>query len=247
MPDNPDQFSAADSALGYLYQVRCALLWSLQRLPSEPEFEVSIETIDDVTFETADAPHELLQTKLHKNRGANLTDASPDLWKTLRIWIAALDGSQITKETVLYLVTNEKAIPGTIAGNLKTTERNTTLALQRLEKTAQKSINTTISGLALIQTGKDELIRIGSDSRVFSCKTNGRMRNASLKDNEDRSELPFSAAPLAACQRSAEQNAGFRRLRSSCARSSHVFMRPLLPRDSEVESEIRDANLLSVY
>lgn len=143
MSDNPDQFSAADSALGYLYQVRCALLWSLQRLPTEPVFEASIETLDDVTFETAGAPRELLQTKLHKNRGANLTDASPDLWKTLRIWIAALDAGQITSETVLYLVTTENASPGTIAGNLKATGRDTEVALQRLEQTAQTSTNQT--------------------------------------------------------------------------------------------------------
>lgn len=143
MSDNTDQFSAADSALGYLYQVRCALLWSLQRLPNEPIFEASIETLDDVTFEVAGAPQELLQTKLHKNRGANLTDASPDLWKTLRIWIAALDAGQITSETVLYLVTTESTSPGTIAGNLKTANRDTEAALQRLLQTAQTSSNQT--------------------------------------------------------------------------------------------------------
>ena len=113
MPDNPDQFSAADSALGYLYQVRCALLWSLQRLKNEAAFETSIETLDDVTFEVNGAPTELLQTKLHKNRGANLTDASSDLWKTIRIWIASLNAGEITKETVLYLVTTENAVTGT--------------------------------------------------------------------------------------------------------------------------------------
>lgn len=143
MSNNPDQFSAADSALGYLYQVRCALLWSLQRLPNEPIFEASIETLDDVTFETAGAPQELLQTKLHKNRGANLTDASTDLWKTLRIWIAALDAGQITTETVLYLVTTESTAPGTIAASLKTTGRDTDVALQRLQQTAQTSSSQT--------------------------------------------------------------------------------------------------------
>ena len=139
MPDDPNQFSAANSALGYLYQVRCALLWSLQRLPTEPVFEVSIETLDDVTFETDGAPQELLQMKLHKNRGANLTDASPDLWKTLRLWIAALDAGQITTETVLYLVTTENTATDSIAGNLKSAGRDTNAALQKLEQTANTS------------------------------------------------------------------------------------------------------------
>ena len=143
MPDDPDQFSAADSALGYLYQVRCALLLSLKKLRIDPIFEASIETLDDVTFETAGAPQELLQTKLHKNRGANLTDASPDLWKTLRLWIAALDAGQINAETVLYLVTTENAASGTIAGHLKSTDRDTAAALRKLEQTAQTSRNQT--------------------------------------------------------------------------------------------------------
>jgi len=43
-------FSAADSALGYLYQVRTALLWALRRLKVGSEFLVSLETLDDVTL-----------------------------------------------------------------------------------------------------------------------------------------------------------------------------------------------------
>ena len=49
-PTNP--FSAADSALGYLYQVRVALLWALRRLKTDDDFVISLETLDDVTFET---------------------------------------------------------------------------------------------------------------------------------------------------------------------------------------------------
>jgi hypothetical protein len=45
-------FSAADSALGYLYQVRIALLWALRRFKTDNDFVVSLETLDDVTFES---------------------------------------------------------------------------------------------------------------------------------------------------------------------------------------------------
>jgi hypothetical protein len=56
-------YSAASSALGYLYQVRYALLESLRRLRKTEQFVVSIETLDDVVFKTdGDAP-EMLQTK----------------------------------------------------------------------------------------------------------------------------------------------------------------------------------------
>ncbi len=143
MPETPNQFSAADSALGYLYQIRCALLWSLQRLPSEPVFDVSIELLDDVAFEADGAPKELLQTKLHKNSGANLTDASVDLWKTLRVWIAALNAGRANGKTVFYLVTTEQAAPGSIASHLKSAGRNVEAALTKLERTAQTSSNQT--------------------------------------------------------------------------------------------------------
>ena len=80
-------FSAVDATLGYLYQVRSALLWALRRQKSEPDFLVSVETLDDVAFETAGGdPTDLLQTKHHRKGSASLTDASPYLWKTLRIW-----------------------------------------------------------------------------------------------------------------------------------------------------------------
>jgi len=84
---SPNPFSAVDASLGYLYQVRSALFWSLRRLKDEPDFLVSIETLDDVTFETTGGnATDLLQTKHHLKGTASLTDASPDLWKTLRIW-----------------------------------------------------------------------------------------------------------------------------------------------------------------
>lgn len=141
--ESTTKFSAPDPALGYLYQVRCALLWSLQRLKEETSFEASIETLDDVAFEENGAPVELLQTKLHKNRGANLTDASPDLWKTIRIWLAALNTGEITNETVLYLLTTENAAPGSIASYLKGEERNIEAASVALEEVARTSSNAT--------------------------------------------------------------------------------------------------------
>lgn len=48
---SPNQFSAASSAIGYLYQIRCALLESLRRLPDGHEFTMSIETLDAVVFD----------------------------------------------------------------------------------------------------------------------------------------------------------------------------------------------------
>jgi hypothetical protein len=135
-------FSAADSLVGYLYQMRVALLWSLQRLPAGADFVVSVETLDDVAFETkGGTPQELVQTKHHRNREANLTDASPDLWKSLRIWFEAAEAGQVIPGTSLYLLTTALAAAGSVASHLRKTNRDVAAALSALASTAQSSTN----------------------------------------------------------------------------------------------------------
>ncbi len=83
------QFSAAPSAAGYLYQARLALLLCIPHANSGVEIEISVERLDDVAFEKNGTPVELLQTKHHIDRVASLSDASPDVWKTLRVRLKA--------------------------------------------------------------------------------------------------------------------------------------------------------------
>jgi hypothetical protein len=135
-------FSAADSLVGYLYQIRVALVWSLQRLPAGADFVVSVETLDDVAFETkGGTPQELVQTKHHRNREANLTDASPDIWKSLRIWFEAAEAGQVIPGTSLYLLTTALAADGSAASHLRKTNRDVAAAQSALESTAQSSTN----------------------------------------------------------------------------------------------------------
>src|SRR3990172_986423 len=77
--------SAREPLLGYLYQVRVALLHALQRLRSET-FRVRFEVLDDVEFQSEGAPADLLQMKHHLKRTSGLGDSSTDLWKSLAIW-----------------------------------------------------------------------------------------------------------------------------------------------------------------
>jgi hypothetical protein len=139
MSSPTNQFSAADSALGYLYQARLGLLWALKRLKDNPDFVVSLETIDDLTFESNGRPDELLQTKHHLTRPAALTDASPDLWKTLRVWFEGAAAKTIPSQTHLYLVTTSAAGVGSAAAKLRQTDRDVASALTTLETTAQTS------------------------------------------------------------------------------------------------------------
>lgn len=139
MSSTANQFSAADSALGYLYQARLGLLWALRRVKESSDFVVSLETIDDVTFESNGRPDELLQTKHHLTRPANLTDASPDFWKSLRVWFEGASGRTIPPQTHLYLVTTSSAGVGSAAAKLRQNDRDTAAALAALEATAQTS------------------------------------------------------------------------------------------------------------
>jgi hypothetical protein len=136
-------FSAVDATLGYLYQIRSALLWALRRLKNEPSFLVSVEALDDVTFETGGSPTDLLQTKHHRTSSASLTDASPDLWKTLRIWFEGHASGQIPTTANLYLVTTSTAPDATAASRLRAVARDLEGAQQALDATASTSRNQT--------------------------------------------------------------------------------------------------------
>ena len=137
--ENRGQHSAAPSALGYFYQCRYALLDSLLRLPEGDRFCISIETLDDVVFERDGSATEVLQTKHHINTQARLTDASPDLWKTLRIWINGWSDGSIPRDTKFFLITTALCSEGTAASYLRPNDRDEKKAIERLKSTALSS------------------------------------------------------------------------------------------------------------
>lgn len=132
-------FSATDSVLGYLYQVRLALLSSLQRLAKDEVFAVYLETLDDVVFEPDSSALELLQLKHHCNRAANLTDASPDLWKSFRVWMEGRANQSIPEDAQLYLITTSNIGEGSSASYLMIKNRNEAEALKKLQETVATS------------------------------------------------------------------------------------------------------------
>lgn len=83
MESDKSSFSAAEPALGYLYQIRYALLQTL-KLPEETT--CLIEGDDDIDF-TDPEEGRLLASLKHKAPGDTLTDLSPDFWKSVRIWL----------------------------------------------------------------------------------------------------------------------------------------------------------------
>lgn len=81
---------AADSFLGYLYQLRFALLCALRSM--SPNAYIAVEFLDDVQLadETNSKSSEYIlglhQLKHSVRRRASLGPKSPDLWKTLGNW-----------------------------------------------------------------------------------------------------------------------------------------------------------------
>ena len=134
-------FSAADAAMGYAFQTRIALLQSLRRLSADQIFSVYLETLDDVVFEPDGDAIELLQVKHHKKSAANLSDASPDLWKTLRVWIEGWKSGLIPRDSQLFLVTTASVGIDSAAFHLQVKDRDEAIALQRLAITATSSKN----------------------------------------------------------------------------------------------------------
>jgi len=134
-------FSAASSMAGYLYQCRMALLQTLERVKDAPKLVVRIETLDDVEFRKDGQPSEIIQVKHHTNKVANLSDASTDLWRTIRIWCDLYEKG-ITKDgAVLYLMTTETAATDSAAWCLRADSKNTEEARKKLSQTAQTYTN----------------------------------------------------------------------------------------------------------
>ncbi len=77
--------SAADSASGYLFQCRYALLAALKRQDVTPGLEVSIECFDDIAFSSNGSPKELLQSK-HSLKPKPMSDRAVQFWNTIGIW-----------------------------------------------------------------------------------------------------------------------------------------------------------------
>ena len=104
---------------GYLYQARYALLRGLQEGRRHPGHELSIEKLDDVAFEEHGRPIELIQTKHRVTRG-DLSDASPDLWKTLGIWIERITQDPIASAgTRFVFMTTQTVATGSALSMLR--------------------------------------------------------------------------------------------------------------------------------
>lgn len=137
------QFSAQEPSLGYHYQIRYALYLLLRSKEKEDPF-VKLENLDDV--EVGDLNKiELHQTKFHNSKAANLTDASVDIWKTIRVWSEMAISNSIDLDNVLLvLVTTSETSPNSVLYEMtekKLGNKSIQDIIDKLNKIAKKSTN----------------------------------------------------------------------------------------------------------
>ncbi|WP_191094304.1 ABC-three component system protein [Nocardia colli] len=93
---------------------------------------------DDIAWEQDGTPAELKQLKLHVSSLRNLTDASDDMWRTLRVWMdAGRPGDPYGP--LLTLITNSSAGASSAASLLRASGRDVAAALALLESAARDS------------------------------------------------------------------------------------------------------------
>ncbi len=114
-----DKHNAKDSALGYLYQLRYALLCGILEGKINVGHSISIEKFDDIALENAGNPVALLQTK-HSVVPGDLTDQSIALWKTIGIWVDRVRGDPLAASDQRFLlVTTSTAKEGSAVAKLR--------------------------------------------------------------------------------------------------------------------------------
>lgn len=130
---------AASQMIGYLYQVRYAMLLLLEN--ENPSFKISIEKFDDIAFEDGYSPVEMIQSKHHGTAGS-LTDRSVDLWKTIKVWLdQTKEMPSLLNNCKFLIITTEIAGKGSAASMLKKENRDEDKAIQILKAIAEEHGN----------------------------------------------------------------------------------------------------------
>ena len=131
---------AASQLIGYLYQVRYAMLLLLET--ENPSFKISIEKFDDVAFEDGYSPIQMIQNKHHGTAGS-LTDRSTDLWKTINVWLDQIKKRpDLLNNCKFLIITTQIAGKGSAASMLKKESRDEGKAIQLLKAIAEEHGNT---------------------------------------------------------------------------------------------------------
>ncbi|MEV7038320.1 hypothetical protein, partial [Amycolatopsis sp. NPDC051061] len=148
MSEQMNLFEASASAVGYLYQLRKALLFCVEQSSAGPDWSVAVEAGDDI--EVHEGAGKILYQLKHRAPGTRVTDMATDLWKSLRIWAtewtAPGDGQD---RPTFFLLTTAEASPDSAAYHLRppglNSPRDEAKALELLDQARGRSTSKTNS------------------------------------------------------------------------------------------------------
>lgn len=129
---------AAASAVGYLYQVKWALLEVLRAAHDRPDQAISLEKLEDVAWERQGDPVQLLQLKHHHASAGRIGDKDGDVWRTLSAWLDVPLAAGADPPD-LYLITTQISAERSALEALRPPNRDPAYAEQRLIEAAQTS------------------------------------------------------------------------------------------------------------
>lgn len=160
--------------LGYLYQVRYALVLLLEN--DNADCQISIEKFDDVAFAKDGVPVQLIQLKHHIQHQGSLTDASTDMWRTIKVWLDAIsENPNILNETNFLIITTAIAPTDSAAFLLKKdSNRNPKAAYEKLKSVCLRSENQTHQKYydAFKEASEDTVKELIKQIYVIDCASN---------------------------------------------------------------------------
>ena len=133
---------ATEQLLGYVYQIRYALYYLL--IQKDELAQISVEKFDDIAVSYDGIVYTLVQLKHHVKATGDLTDASTDLWRTIKVWIDAIKRDASILETTHFLIITTAIAPKDTASyclKSDTGKRNIENAYMKLKQVALVSKN----------------------------------------------------------------------------------------------------------
>lgn len=191
---------AVEQMLGYLYQVRYALYLLLEN--DDEQAQIGIEKFDDISFSYDDTSETMIQLKHHTKACGDLSNASTDIWRTIKVWadLISIDSSRL--ESTKFIIITTAASPKNSAASYLVPEtqelgRNTKIAFEILKNIAESSQNIKHQGYytSFIKLGDElgerlisSIYVIDGSSNIIDVKADIRkiIRYGSLPKYEDR-------------------------------------------------------------
>lgn len=196
MSDRPRLDSdATASLLGYLYQIDVALATFLEERFTERDLVLSIEILDDISFESDSGAVTLTQVKYKVNDSAvSLRDTSRDIWRTIELWLSEFKPGDGIKRVLL---TNGEAFKRSAMSLLRVDDRDVDGALNLLDIAAAESTNKKTAAARAAWTGESKSDRFALLSTITVVDNAGDFEALNQAIDNSLAWAAPSSAPVA--------------------------------------------------